>query len=195
MRRGGESFADVAMQDLSLHILDIVENSVAANADTIEIRITEDIERDLLSVEVIDNGIGMDEETVEKVLDPFYTSKTVRRFGLGLPLLSESAKAANGHLLITSKKGQGTKIQADFQYSHIDRKPLGDISQTIITLVMGNPEIDLVYIHKKNTHAYTFDTKKIKAQIGDRPINSLDGMRKIREDLKKGSMLFMNSPG
>ncbi len=173
------------MEDLSLHILDIVENSVAANADTIEIRITEDIERDLLSVEVIDNGIGMNDETVEKVLDPFYTSKTVRRFGLGLPLLSESSKAANGHLSITSKKGEGTKIQADFQYSHIDRKPLGDISQTIITLVMGNPEIDLVYVHKKNTHTYTFDTKKIKAQIGDRPINSLDGMRKIREELKK----------
>ena len=173
------------MEDLSLHILDIVENSVAANADSIEIRITEDIEGDLLSVEVIDNGIGMDDETAEKVLDPFYTSKTVRRFGLGLPLLSEAAKAANGHLSITSKKGEGTKIHADFQYSHIDRKPLGDIEQTIITLVVGNPEIDLVYVHKKNAHTYKFDTRIIKAQLGDRPINSLDGMRKTRENLKK----------
>ena len=173
------------MEDLSLHILDIVENSVAANADTIEIRITEDTERDLLSVEVIDNGIGMDDETVKKVLDPFYTSKTVRRFGLGLPLLSEAAKAANGFLSITSKKGEGTKLRADFQYSHIDRKPLGDISQTIFTLIMGSPETDFVYIHKKNAHIYTFDTKKIKAQLGDRPINSLDGMKKIREELKK----------
>lgn len=182
---GGESFAETAMEDLSLHILDIVENSVAANADTIEIRITEDIERDLMSLEVIDNGLGMDEETVEKVLDPFYTSKTVRRFGLGLPLLSESAKAANGQLSITSKKGEGTKIHADFQHSHIDRKPLGDIRQTILTLVMGNPDIDLVFIHRKNSHTYRFDTKKIKAQIGDNPINSLDGMKKIREELKE----------
>lgn len=173
------------MEDLSLHILDIVENSVAASADTIEIKITEDIEGDLLSVEVIDNGTGMDDETVKKVLDPFYTSKTVRRFGLGLSLLSEAAKAANGFLSITSKKGEGTKIRADFQYSHIDRKPLGDISQTIFTLIMGSPETDFVYIYKKNTHIYTFDTKKIKAQLGDRPINSLDGMRKIREELKK----------
>jgi len=173
------------MEDLSLHILDIVENSVAASADTIEIKITEDIEGDLLSVEVIDNGIGMDDETKKKVLDPFYTSKTVRRFGLGLSLLSEAAKAANGFLSITSKKGEGTKIRADFQYSHIDRKPLGDISQTIFTLIMGSPETDFVYIYKKNTHIYTFDTKKIKAQLGDRPINSLDGMRKIREELKK----------
>ena len=173
------------MEDLSLHILDIVENSVAASADTIEIKITEDIEGDLLSVEVIDNGIGMDDETKKKVLDPFYTSKTVRRFGLGLSLLSEAAKAANGFLSITSKKGEGTKIRADFQYSHIDRKPLGDISQTIFTLIMGSPETDFVYIYKKNTHIYTFNTKKIKAQLGDRPINSLDGMRKIREELKK----------
>ena len=127
----------------------------------------------------------MDDETKKKVLDPFYTSKTVRRFGLGLSLLSEAAKAANGFLSITSKKGEGTKIRADFQYSHIDRKPLGDISQTIFTLIMGSPETDFVYIYKKNTHIYTFDTKKIKAQLGDRPINSLDGMRKIREELKK----------
>lgn len=173
------------MEDLSLHILDIVENSVAADADIIEIRITENTERDLLSVEVFDNGIGMDDETVRKVLDPFYTSKTVRRFGLGLPLLSEAAKAANGFLSITSKKGEGTKLRADFQHSHIDRKPLGDISQTIFTLVMGNPETDFVYVHTKNAHTYRFDTRKIKAYLGDTPINSLDGMRKVREDLKK----------
>jgi hypothetical protein len=173
------------MEDLSLHLLDIVENSVAANADTIEIRITEDPEGDLLSIEVIDNGIGMDDETVKKVVDPFYTSKTVRRFGLGLPLLSEATKAANGHLSLTSKKGEGTRLRADFQYSHIDRKPLGDISQTIFTLVMGNPETDFVYVHKKNGHIFRFDTRIIKAQLGDMPINSLDGMKKIRENLKQ----------
>ena len=173
------------MEDLSLHILDIVENSVAAEADKIEIRISEDKKKDLLSVEVIDNGIGMDKETLKKALDPFYTSKTVRRFGLGLPLLSEAAKAANGHLSITSKMGEGTKIKAEFQYSHIDRKPLGDIGQTIVTLVIGNPEIDLIYVHKKNSHKFSLDTRKIKAQLKDRSINSLDGIRMIKENLKK----------
>jgi len=173
------------MEDLSLHILDIVENSVAARADKIEIRISEDKKKDLLSVEVIDNGAGMDEETVEKALDPFYTSKTVRRFGLGLPLLSEAAKAANGYLSIRSKKGEGTRIRADFQYSHIDRKPLGNMGQTIITLVMGNPDIYLIYVHKKNSHEYSLDTKEVKTRLKDRPINSLDGIRLIREDLKK----------
>jgi signal transduction histidine kinase len=173
------------MEDLSLHILDIVENSVAANADTIEIRVTEDIERDLLSLEVIDNGIGMDEETLKKVLDPFYTSKTVRQFGLGIPLLSEAAKAANGMLSITSKKNEGTRIQANFQHSHIDRKPIGDISQTIITLIMGSPEIHLIYVHTKNSQTYRFDTEIIKSQIGDSLINSLVGIRKIKKELKK----------
>ncbi len=173
------------MEDLSLHILDIVENSVAAKADKIEIRITEDKKNDLLSVEISDNGIGMDKETKKKVLDPFYTSKTVRRFGLGLPLLSEAAKAANGQLSIESKKGEGTKVKADFQYTHIDRKPLGDMGQTIITLVVGNPEINLIYVHKKNSHTYILDTRKLKAQLKEAPLNSLDGIRMIRENLKK----------
>lgn len=168
-----------------MHILDIVENSVAAKADTIEIRVTEDIEHDLLSLQVIDNGTGMDNDTVKKVLDPFYTSKTVRRFGFGLPLLAEAVKAANGSLSIESKKGQGTKIKADFQYSHIDRKPLGNIGETMITLIMGNPEIDLIYVHKKKNYRYTLDTRKIRAQLKDKPINSLDGMRRVKKKLEK----------
>jgi len=172
------------MEDLSLHILDIVENSVAAQASAIEIRLSEDKKKDVLSVEVIDNGIGMDEETQRRALNPFFTTKKVRRFGLGLSLLSESAKAANGHLSIRSKKGKGTRIKADFQYSHIDRKPLGNIGQTIITLVIGNPDIDIIYIHKKDGHKYVFDTRKIRSQLVDIAMNSLDGMRMIKEELR-----------
>lgn len=182
------------MEELSLHILDIVENSVAARADKIEIRISEDKRKDFLSVEVIDNGIGMDKETVKKALDPFYTSKKVRRFGLGLSLLSEAAKASNGHLSIKSKKGEGTKIKADFQYSHIDRQPLGDMGQTIITLVIGNPDIDLIYVHRKNRHSYRFDTRKIKVQLNEAPINSAAGIRLIRDDLNKLRILEGISP-
>jgi hypothetical protein len=173
------------MEELSLHILDIAENSVRAEADTIEIRITEDMEKDLLTIEVIDNGSGMDEETVKKVLDPFYTTKTVRRYGLGIPLLSEAAKAANGDLSIKSKKGEGTQIKAEFQHSHIDRQPLGDLGQTITTLLMGNPEIDLIYEHKKNGQTYTLNTKDIRPQLGDIPLNSFDVIKIIRKDLQK----------
>jgi hypothetical protein len=173
------------MEELSLHILDIVENSIAAKADKIEIRIREDKKKDLLSIVIIDNGTGMDKETVRKALDPFYTTKKVRRFGLGLPLLSEAAKAANGRLSVKSKVGEGTRIKADFQRSHIDRQPLGNIGQTIETLVIGNPEIDLIFVHKKNNQRYRFDTKKLKACLEETPINSLAGIRMIRKDLKK----------
>jgi hypothetical protein len=173
------------MEDLSLHILDIAENSVAAKADKIEIRITEDKKKDLLSVEVIDNGLGMDKETLEKALDPFYTSKTVRRFGFGLSLLSEAAKAANGHFSIRSKKGEGTRIKADFQHSHIDRQPIGDIGQSILTLIIGNPEIDFLFEHKRNDHTYCLDTRKIRTQLKGMPINSLAGIKIIRKNLKK----------
>jgi hypothetical protein len=173
------------MEDLSLHILDIAENSVAAKANKIEIRISEDKEKDLLSVEIIDNGLGMDKGTLEKALDPFYTSKTVRRFGFGLSLLSEAAKAANGHFSLQSKKGEGTHIKADFQHSHIDRQPLGDVGQSILTLIIGNPEIDFIFEHKRNGHTSYLDTRKIRGQLNGMPINSLAGIKKIRENLKK----------
>ena len=104
------------MEDLSLHVLDIVENSVAAGADEIKIKITEDSKKDVLSLEVIDNGSGMDGETTKKALDPFYTTKTVRRFGFGLSLLSEAAKTANGSFYIESKKGEGTTFTIHLPY-------------------------------------------------------------------------------
>lgn len=173
------------MEDLSLHILDIVENSVAAEASKIEITILEDEEKDLLLIEIIDNGIGMDRKQLKEALDPFFTTKTTRRFGLGLPLLSEATKAANGKFSITSSVGRGTNVKAEFQYSHIDRKPLGDMAQTIITLVMGNPEIDFIYTHKKNGYNYCLDTRKIKTQLKSKSINSPDGIRKLKEDLKE----------
>jgi len=172
------------MEDISLHILDIAENSVAANADKIEIKISENIKKDLLTIEIIDNGKGMDEETLKKALDPFYTTKTVRRFGFGLSLLSEAAKAANGHFSIHSKKGKGTKISANFQHSHIDRQPLGDVGQTIFTLIIGNPEIDFYFEHKRNGHTCRLDTQKIKVQLNEQPINSLAGIKMLRKSLK-----------
>jgi signal transduction histidine kinase len=173
------------MEDLSLHLLDIAENSVAAQASRIEIRLVEDKKLDVLSIEVIDNGIGMDEDTRKKALDPFFTSKKVRRFGLGLSLLSESAREANGHLTIRSKKGKGTRVKAVFQHSHIDRRPLGNIAQTILTLIIGNPDIDFIYVHKKDQQRYVFDTREIRARLEDIPIHSLEGMKMIREELRR----------
>jgi anti-sigma regulatory factor (Ser/Thr protein kinase) len=174
------------MEDLSLHILDIAENSIEAKAKKIKIKLVEDSKKDILSLEIADDGKGMDKETLKKALNPFFTTKKTRRFGLGLPLLAEAAKAANGRFSIQSKPGQGTTIKANFQASHIDTKPLGDITQTIITLIMGHPEIDILYIHKMNLTKYCLDTGEIKTQIYGLAINSPEILKLIKKDMKEG---------
>ena len=156
------------MEDLSLHILDIVENSIGAKASRIEIKVVEDIRKDLLTIEIKDNGQGIDEKTVEKVLDPFFTTRTTRKVGLGLPLLSQAARESGGDLQIESKVGRGTRVKATFGYSHIDRKPLGNMEATLTTLIAGNPNIDFIYKHKKDGLEYRLDTKEIRARIEKR---------------------------
>jgi signal transduction histidine kinase len=158
------------VEDLSLHILDIVENSIGAKASRIEIKVMEDIRKDLLTIEIKDNGQGIDEETIKKVLDPFFTTRTTRKVGLGLPLLSQAARESGGNIEIESKVGGGTRVKATFGYSHIDRKPLGSMETTIATLVAGNPEIDFIYEHKKDGSEYRLDTKEIRAEIGSSAI-------------------------
>ena len=158
------------MEDLSLHILDIVENSIRAKASRIEIKVVEDTRKDLLTIEIKDNGQGIDEKTIEKLLDPFFTTRTTRKVGLGLPLLSQAARESGGDVQIESKGGRGTRVRATFGYSHIDRKPLGNMEMTLITLITGNPEIDFIYEHKKDELEYRFDTRKIRAGIKSRAI-------------------------
>ena len=150
------------MEDLSLHILDIVENSIAARAGRVEIKVAEDVERDLLTIEIIDDGLGMDEETVEKVADPFFTTRTTRKVGLGLPLLAQAAGESGGGVEIQSRFGKGTKIKATFGRSHIDRKPWGNMEETLKTLIAGHPEIDFIYEYRKNGQVYRLDTKETK---------------------------------
>lgn len=150
------------MEDLSLHILDIVENSIRALAKRIKIRIDENIEKDWLTVQIEDNGQGMDKETVKKAVDPFFTTKTTRRVGLGLPLLEQAAEETGGKLQITSEVGKKTRIRATFRYNHPDRKPLGSIKETLLSLAAGHPEVDFVYEHKRGKTTYRWDTKRIK---------------------------------
>jgi signal transduction histidine kinase len=139
------------MEDLSLHILDIVENSLAAHASRVEIRIVESPEEDRVSLEIVDNGRGMDPETRRKALDPFFTTKSVRKVGLGLPLLAQAARESGGEFEVESKEGEGTRIKVSFQYSHPDRKPLGDVDETMKVLKASNPGVEFVYNHEKCT--------------------------------------------
>lgn len=174
------------MEDLSLHILDIVENSIEAGADTVEIRLAEDTVKDLLSIEIKDNGRGMDEETAKMVTDPFYTTKTVRRIGLGLPFLKQAAHECEGEFTISSEKGRGTTISACFRRSHIDRKPLGDMGATIMVLIAGNPDINFVFRYKRDDYDYVLDTKEIRDELDGIPINSPEVLAIIRKDIDNG---------
>jgi anti-sigma regulatory factor (Ser/Thr protein kinase) len=181
-----KSLTEEQMEDISLHILDIAENSIAAQAKTIQIRIQESRKKDLLSLEIDDDGQGMNQDTMKKALDPFFTTKNTRRFGFGLSLLSEAAKAAGGNFRIESNPGTGTKVKATFKASHIDILPLGDIPQTMISLIMGHPEIEMIYSHTTDKGKYELDTKDIKAQLNGLPINSPEVLRFIKKHIKEG---------
>jgi hypothetical protein len=136
------------VREIALHLLDIAENSVAARANQIEVSVIEDLLSDRLAAAVRDNGKGMDEETVRRICDPFVTSRTTRKVGLGIPLLKAAAEACNGYLRIWSNPDKGTKLEVEFQRSHIDRMPLGDLASTILTLVVAYPEIRWLFKYK-----------------------------------------------
>ena len=173
------------MQDFSLHILDLVENSINAKAKRIEIKIDEDEGNDLLTIEISDDGAGMSEEMVSKVLDPFVTTRTTRKVGLGLSLFSQAAQECDGNATIRSELGKGTQLKGTFQLSHIDLKPWGSMVETILTLVVGNPEIDFFYQHRKGDFEYTLDSAEIKKELEGISLSNPDVVSLLRKDLRE----------
>jgi anti-sigma regulatory factor (Ser/Thr protein kinase) len=173
------------MEDLSLHVLDITENSIAAGAQHVEIRVQESRRDDLLSIEIIDDGRGMTEDMQQIATDPFFTTRTTRRVGLGLSLFEQAAKRAGGEFKIASSPGAGTKVTGVFQYSHVDRQPLGDMNETLLALAVGNPQIEFTYLHRTDDSQVSFSTKEIKAQLGDISINSPKGISAVRRSLEE----------
>lgn len=152
------------MKDLSLHLLDIVENSIRAEAKRVEISVVEDEESDLLMLKIEDDGKGMEEEALRRATQPFFSTKPGRRVGLGLALLAQATREANGCFEISSVPGTGTKIKATFHYSHPDRKPLGDIPATLETLMIGNPGVDFLYEHRTGNRTMRIDTREVGQQ-------------------------------
>lgn len=153
------------MEDLSLHILDIVENSIMAKAKRIRIEIDDNELTDRLTLTIEDDGVGMDDETLKSVFDPFFTTKKVRNFGMGIPMLAQSAQECNGKIDIESQIGKGTKVKATFQRSHLDIKPLGDIGATMMTLIAGHPEIDYEFIYRNGDYTYELNTADLKREM------------------------------
>ena len=169
------------MTELSLHILDIIENSVSAGAKNIKLSINEDLTQDLYSIEITDNGKGMNKEEIQNSADPFFTSRTTRKVGLGLPLFKLAAEQSNGSLNIESQPGKGTSVKAVFELSHIDRQPLGDIAGVICMIIKSYPGIDLIYEHKTNYGKYKIDTVEIRKIIEDMPLNDIKIIRFLKE--------------
>jgi len=169
------------MKDLSLHVLDIVQNSLSAKATFIEISIEESRKANTYCLTIKDNGKGMTPEMAKKVLDPYVTSRTTRKVGLGLPLLMLNAERTGGHLSITSNYGKGTEVEALFVYNNIDRLPLGDMAGTIVLLAAANPMIDFVYTHTVEDEKYIFDTREIKEVLDEITINDVHIFKYLKE--------------
>ncbi len=160
------------MKDLALHILDILQNSVTAGATLVKLQIDEVPDKDEYRVKFTDNGKGMDSEMVKNVTDPFFTTRTTRKVGLGLPLLKQNAERTGGNMMIQSQPGKGTEVDVMFVYSHIDRLPTGDIAGTMALTVSSYPAIDFIYTHNTPEGTFIFDTIEIKETLGDLPISN-----------------------
>jgi anti-sigma regulatory factor (Ser/Thr protein kinase) len=174
------------LRELALHLLDIAENSIAAGAVNIHILVKEDITHDRLQMEVKDDGKGMDEEMVKKAMDPFITSRTIRKVGLGIPLLKEAAEACNGSLKIESAPGAGTTLVVDFQRSHIDRMPLGDLAGTFLNLVVTVPQVNWTIQYYANEEQFAFENEPIRRELRDIPATDPMVLAFLREMIESG---------
>jgi hypothetical protein len=155
------------MKSIAYHLLDIVQNSLRAGATLVEITLNEDAGKDLLSLQVSDNGKGMDPRALSRATDPYYTSRKSRKVGLGLPLLKQNAEQTGGHFDLASTPGSGTTLCARFVRGHLDLPARGDIPGTIHQLMVANPGKDFVYRHTFNGLNFVLDSREIKEALED----------------------------
>lgn len=174
------------MRELALHILDVLENAIEAGATRVDLSIREDTAEDLLTIDVIDDGRGMDEQVLRRVGDPFYTTRTTRHVGLGIPLLRAAARRCNGDVTIASQPGAGTRLSATFQRSHIDRAPLGDMRGTLLGALLSQREIDLRYRHRVDESEFAFDTAEMREALQGVPLSHPAVRRWLDEFLAEG---------
>jgi len=172
------------LRELSLHILDIVENGITAGADCIHIQVAESGSDDLLTIKIRDNGRGIPAEKLARLKDPFVTSRTTRRVGLGLPLLAAAAERCDGKLEVVTEPGAGTKVVATFRRSHIDRAPVGNMASTITTLMMGNPHVDFVYTHIIDGNDFSLDTRELREELGADALKNPVFMHRLTENIR-----------
>lgn len=174
------------MNELSLHILDICQNSIKADATLVEVTIIENINKNIYEVLINDNGKGMNKKTLSEVSDPFFTTRTTRKVGLGISLFKMAAELSDGGLEIHSDLGVGTDVIVSFAHNHINRAPLGLIEDTVSILCLNDKEIDIVYTHRYNNNEYIFDTREVKTVLDGIPFTDYNVIMWIKNNIKDG---------
>jgi anti-sigma regulatory factor (Ser/Thr protein kinase) len=172
------------MPEISLNVLDVAQNSIRANAKLIEIAVTADHKKDHLTITIKDDGCGMTQEQIERVSDPFFTTRTTRKVGLGIPFFQYAATVTGGSFDIQSTVGVGTQVTASFVLSHIDRMPLGDMTSTMHTLITLNTRIDFLYTYTVDERSFILDTREFRIILGDLPFDVPDVSIFIKEFLE-----------
>ncbi|MDI9494873.1 MAG: ATP-binding protein [Bacillota bacterium] len=181
------------MKEISMHILDITMNSIKADATLVEIKIEDSIKNNWLKITVTDNGRGMSEEVIERVTNPFFTTRTTRKVGLGLPMLKEACERCGGYLKIESELGKGTKVFCCFERDNIDRAPLGNVGETIMTIINSGNNVELIYIHKTDEGEFVFDTKEVKKILEGMDINDMNVLLWIKEYINENIKNLVNN--
>lgn len=174
------------MREISLNIMDLVENSIKASSTLIEITVVVSKKNNLIEFEISDNGCGMTDLELKNVIDPFFTSRTTRRVGLGIPLCKLACEQAGGEFQISSKINVGTKVKASFVYNNINRQPIGDLVSTILLTATASENINILFNYKTDTTSFVFDTKEVKKILNEVPINTPEVFEYLKEMLQEG---------
>ena len=175
------------MRELSLNVMDVAQNSVRAEATLVRITVTESDKDDRLTIEIADNGCGMTQEQVQQVIDPFFTTRTTRKVGLGVPLFKLSAEQTGGSFDIQSEEGVGTTTTASYVKSHVDMTPLGDINSTVKILIQCNPDIDFVYTCTTDNGSFSLDTRELREVLGGVSLDTPDVLEWIADYLEENT--------
>ncbi len=178
------------MAELCFHVLDIIQNSYRAESSFIDVHIKESVKEDVVEFRFSDNGRGMDQATLESVQEPFFTTKSGKKVGLGIPLLKETAERCEGHFYIKSQKGEGTEVVASFRKSHIDRPPVGDLAGTVLSVVSGIENADVKFVCRNDEKSFEISINEIKAQAGDISLSSPEVFSFLRAYISEGLEFF-----
>ena len=175
------------MRELSLNILDVAQNSITAGASLITIEVNENTIDHTLLIGIYDNGKGMSEEQVKSVIDPFFTTRTTRKVGMGIPLFKMAAEQTGGRLEIKSEIGVGTEVRAYFKTDNVDFTPLGDVASTVQMLMTMNTDRDFLYKHSVDGKEFVADTREIKAILGDVPLDTYEVSQWLIDFIKENT--------